>query len=562
MAHTTSSGSDCKSSENAAEFESLLVRLSTSFAGARWHEVGGEVNRSLQALLGFCCVDQACIFEVLPGKREAFLRYIADRVDEPRLPERFSYGKWFPWAFQKTVCAAEALAVPEPEKLPPDAAVDQASMRSLGLQSMLHIPLQVEGEVSFVLTVACNCGSSKWNERSLTRLKALGEICAHAIARAEAAGALLANQHDLTDALNIAHLGHWQWDAGADRLLLSDEAKHIIGADVPSLAHFLELVEPADRREVEESIRDVLAANPGTRLKTRYAVRTPAGERRTIQQWHEVVFPGERTARIAATVQDVTAMINAEQEMAELRAHHWHSARVAQTSLLVASLAHELCQPLSAILNNAQAGLRFLKSGNLSDQDMEAILTDIVASNKRAGEVLSALRAMLRRRNTTRITFEASDAVQDILSLVRNELMTEQIDVETALAPGCYLNADKTQIGQVLLNLVLNSIDAMRGKQEAEKRLGLTLCLGDLGEVRFVVKDTGRGIPHGKLPKVFEAFWTTKDKGLGMGLAVSRAIVESYGGHIWCENNEAGGTTFHVKMPAAYQPEHAGRLGT
>jgi len=186
---------------------------------------------------------------------------------------------------------------------------------------------------------------------------------------------------------------------------------------------------------------------------------------------------------------------------------------------------------------------------------MRDILTDIVASNRKAGEVMSALRAMLRRQHTTRAIFEGADAVHDVLALVRSELMTEQIEVETSLAPQCFMNADKAQIEQVLLNLVMNSIDSMRGMRGAARKL--SIALGPVGDrqVQVSVVDTGLGIPRSKLDKVFEAFWTTKKKGLGMGLSVCRAIVESYGGRIWCESSAAGDVAFRFKLPLAEEHE-------
>jgi signal transduction histidine kinase len=249
----------------------------------------------------------------------------------------------------------------------------------------------------------------------------------------------------------------------------------------------------------------------------------------------------------------VSAVTGTQREIAALREHQWHSARVAQTTLLVASLAHELCQPLAAILNNAQAGLRFLSRGDLDVDEMRDLLTDIVASNRKASEVLGALRAMLRRQHTTRIIFDAPDALHDVLTLVRSELMTEQIEVETALEAGCFVNADKPQIEQVLLNLIMNSIDAMRGCVGRARRLKLSVSPTEDEYVEVAVEDSGSGIPRDKRSKIFEAFWTTKEKGLGMGLPLCRAIVESYGGRIWCEDNPTGGVTFRFRLPTAEQ---------
>ena len=535
----------------APEFERLLTHFSTTFARAPADQVSHEVDRAIREALEFYELDQLCLFEVLPGNSEAFLRHEASVGDLPALPERLSYGLWFPWAFDKTVRAGEAMSVTTPEELPDAAASDRSSMHALGLASLLHVPLQVEGEVRFVLCAGRIRQSEPWSTQCVTRLKVLGEMLASAIVRAKTVATLHASRRDDRDTLAVSHLGRWEWDIGAGKLHLSEEAKHILGADVPDIAGLLALVYPADRDRVARTL-ERCRTQPGKRSSLRYSIRTPAGETRAIQQWQELIFPGARTAQMVAMVQDVTALAN-EHEIVQLREHQWHSVRVAQTALLVASLAHELSQPLSAILNNAQAGLRFLHNDALDPQDMQDILTDIVASNKRASEVLGALRAMLKRQQTTRITFDAADAVNDVLALVRSELMTEMIEVETSLAAGCYLTADKTQVEQVLLNLIMNAIDAMRGTRNGTGRLQLTLSAGDRGEVQLAVKDTGRGIPADEAVQVFEAFWTTKKKGLGIGLPVCRAIVESYGGRIWCENNPAGGVTFRLTLPSAEQ---------
>jgi signal transduction histidine kinase len=184
---------------------------------------------------------------------------------------------------------------------------------------------------------------------------------------------------------------------------------------------------------------------------------------------------------------------------------------------------------------------------------MREILTDIVVSDGRANDVVTALRAMLRRQHTTRTTFDAADAVREVLALVRSEVVSAQIEMRTALEPACFLTADKTQVTQVLLNLIMNAVDAMRGMPETGRSLSITLSGQRENEVKVSIRDSGRGIPANKLPRVFDAFWSTKQKGLGMGLPLCRAIVESYSGRIWCEKNDVGGVTFHFILPAAHQ---------
>jgi len=533
-----------------ADFERILERISTAFSGSRWDRVSMHVDLALSEMLTFCCVDQVAIFELLPDRGDAYLRNVASSEDLVPPPDLLSYRDWFPWAFRHVVMGQRVLRILQLDELVPEAAADKVGFHALGLRSLLHIPLRVEGEVRFIMAVARSCPTTEWPDRLVRHVKVLGEILTHATARAEAAAAIAANEHDVRDALGTVHLGRWRWDVAADTLDLSDEAKHILGTDVHRHSEFMDFVAPADRAQFAASLEQA-RANPGVRYSVRFGIHTCGGETRTIQQWHEVMFPGRRTERLFATVQDVSALRDNEEEMTELRAHKWHSARVTQTALLVASLAHELSQPLAAILNNAQAGLRFLNNGLLSPEEMRDILTDIVASNRKAGDVMSALRAMLRRQHTTRGIFDGAEVVRDVLALVRSELMTEQIEVEASLAPHCLMNADKIQIEQVLLNLVMNSIDSMRGIRATARKLAITLTLSGDDHVELSVQDTGTGIPASKLDKVFEAFWTTKQKGLGMGLSVCRAIVESYGGRIWCESSAAGNVTFRLKLPLA-----------
>jgi C4-dicarboxylate-specific signal transduction histidine kinase len=536
--------------EAAAGFERVLTHVSATFAGARWHSVPQEVDVALHEVLRFCAIDHAAIFEVRRGDGGAYLRHFACVSGTPAPDERFSYTAAFPWAYDRSVQRGEVVAIARAEDLPPAARADAASITALGLRSLLHLPLRVGGEVRYVLTAGAKRRVARWSARRISRLTALGEILAHAIARATTVAGAVDADLDAHDMLGEVHVGRWEWDIAADTVHFTEEAERIFGASIAGLPQLLRLVHDEDRAELE---RNIAAARdrPGTRFKTFYVIHAQDRDPKRICQWHEVLFPGTRTARLVATVQDVTAQTKAEQEISELRAYHWHSARVAQTAPLVASLAHELCQPLSAMLNNAQAGLRFLKNQNLDPEEMRDILSDIVASNKRANEVLGALRAMLRRRHTTRTTFEIAEAVHDVLALVRSELMSEQIDVDTVLAPDAWVHADKTQIEQVLLNLVMNAIDAMRGLSEGVRRLQISVSHNDAGDSVIFVKDTGRGIPADKLPRVFEAFWTTKNKGLGVGLSLCRAIVESCGGRIWCEPNLPRGAIFRLTLPAS-----------
>jgi PAS domain S-box-containing protein len=275
------------------------------------------------------------------------------------------------------------------------------------------------------------------------------------------------------------------------------------------------------------------------------------------QKWlHHVGRVATRDAaghwiRAFGVVRDITERKRAETELQRLRLQLWHTDRVAQTGAITASLAHELNQPLTAILSNAQAGLRFMDSGKLDLEEMRAILTDNVHDDKRAGAVISGLRNMLRRKETQRERINLADAVDEVLVLVHSELVEQQVELRQRLAPATLVMADKGQLQQVILNLVMNAVQAMQNQPADERRLELMLTQTETGEARLAVCDSGPGIPEEQQGKLFEAFWTTKNQGLGIGLHISRSIIESHGGRLSFANRPDRGATFSITLPLA-----------
>jgi two-component system, LuxR family, sensor kinase FixL len=237
----------------------------------------------------------------------------------------------------------------------------------------------------------------------------------------------------------------------------------------------------------------------------------------------------------------VTDRRGREQELQQLRTHEWHSERIVQTGVIIASLAHELSQPLTAILANAQTSLRLLSRGELEPTENRQILTDIVADCKRAGSVIESLRMTLRRQKTEHQSEDIADVVQHVIKLLRTELISQKVEVRTRCEPGCLAQVDRAQIQQVVLNLLMNAIEAMPPSRALARRLWVSVTQPD-DEVVISVRDNGTGIPPEQVEKVFEAFWTTKAHGTGMGLSVSRAIVEAHGGRIWVKRNRVGST--------------------
>ncbi|NVI07420.1 PAS domain-containing sensor histidine kinase [Paraburkholderia youngii] len=229
-----------------------------------------------------------------------------------------------------------------------------------------------------------------------------------------------------------------------------------------------------------------------------------------------------------------------------------HLARVSSLGELAGSLAHELKQPLTAILFNAQAARKFLDSETTNAVELREALEDIVADNCRANDVLQKIRALVRKGDVELQLLDAGNVVRDTAMLVHSDALTRGVqtsfDIPENLALIC---GDKVQLQQVILNLLLNAFDAVKACPAADRRVETTVREEADGLIRITVKDCGQGLDVDSMERIFRPFFTTKPQGLGLGLSISRTIVTAHRGRLWAENNEGKGASFHVTLPVA-----------
>jgi PAS domain S-box-containing protein len=253
---------------------------------------------------------------------------------------------------------------------------------------------------------------------------------------------------------------------------------------------------------------------------------------------------------VLASIVDISERRQVELESARQRNELAHLSRVALLGELSLSLAHELNQPLTAVLGNAQAAQLLLAKGAADLDELPQILCDIVQESKRAGEVIRRLRALLKKGETHRVPLDLNEVVDNVLKLIRSDLINQRVAVEVDLAPDLPLvDGDEVQLQQVLLNLLVNACDAMARVEIVDRRLLLRTASGDK-VVRVSITDQGVGIPPEKLEHIFEPFFTTKEIGMGFGLAVCRTIVSAHGGELWAVNNPKRGATLQFTLPA------------
>jgi two-component system sensor kinase FixL len=415
-----------------------------------------------------------------------------------------------------------------------------------------HVPLVIWGiiDVPFFLCFAYS-----------GIVAAMGyELSYDLLRAAQLARQLQASEADLREtqermelAANAAELGMWMWDIVRDEVWITDKGRSLFGfgaSEKLDFDRFRSGLHPEDRGSLLKAVEDSLRT--GAEYRSEYRVVLPNGQLRWIAGRGHVEFNGNGQAvRMRGASLDITKRKQAELEAARQRNEMAHLSRVTMLGQLSGSIAHELSLPLSAILSNAQAAQQILANGRTDLAEVREILNDIVSEDKRAGEVIRHLRLWLKKGEVQHDSIRINEVVQDVLKLVRNDLVNQNIRVDTELARNLPdLIGDPVQLQQVLLNLVVNACDAMTDGITPERQLLIrTEIENGNGEVLVSVTDRGGSIPGEKIEQIFEPFFTTKAKGMGLGLSVCRTIIAAHGGKLWATNNADRGATFHFSLP-------------
>jgi signal transduction histidine kinase len=257
-----------------------------------------------------------------------------------------------------------------------------------------------------------------------------------------------------------------------------------------------------------------------------------------------------QAAMITGLLLQRTRRRRAEADLQRNREELAHVTRVSTVGELTTSVAHELNQPLGAILSNAEAAEMFLMADPPAVDEVRDILADIRKDDQRASEVIRRMRNLLQKHDLTPKSIEINEAVEEVLKLISTGVSARKVAIKferTAGLPRVW--CDPVHFQQVVLNLVLNGMEAMAGLLEEKRQVVVRTGPGDNGTVKIAVVDSGPGIPTDRLPKLFEPFFTTKKEGMGMGLSIARTIVEAHHGQIWAENNSGAGATFYFTVP-------------
>ena len=307
---------------------------------------------------------------------------------------------------------------------------------------------------------------------------------------------------------------------------------------------FIDFVHPDDLECTLKALSTLASQQKVIRFKNRY--RAKDGSYRWLE-WTSA--PAGNL--LYAVARDFTDRLKAETEDQERRVELARVTRINMMGEMTTVLAHEINQPLTAIMSNAQAAKRFLSQAPPDIDEVRQILDDIIRDNGRASEVIRTIRALVRKEQPQQEPLDLNEMIRQVIGLLRGDFLLQGLSIGTDLSPGpATVHGDGTQLQQVILNLILNGAAAMRNAPLAQRKIIVRTAMADNLTVKASVTDFGVGIDENNIERLFEPFYTTKSEGLGMGLSISRTIIKAHGGTMEASNNREGGATFSFTLPA------------
>jgi len=356
----------------------------------------------------------------------------------------------------------------------------------------------------------------------------------------------------LAGAQQLSQTGSFGWKVATDELVWSAETFRIFGYDrttAPSVKLALQRVHPEDVETVRRTTDR--AAQAGEDYEHEYRLLMPDGAVKHIRVAARPVTRDARGIEFVGAVMDVTERKHAEEALRKAQTELAHVARVMTMGEFAASIAHEISQPLAAIVNNGDACQRWLAGDAPNVEQARESVAFIVSDASRAADIVKRIRALVKKADTEKIPVSINDAIREVIALTEGEARRIGVALRTELAEDLpWVVGDRVQLQQVILNLVVNGTEAMSSVADRPRELLVRSHRDESDRVLVAVHDVGVGIAPDNLKQIFDAFYTTKPQGMGMGLAIARSIIERHGGRLWANPNAGPGMTFQFALPA------------
>ena len=387
--------------------------------------------------------------------------------------------------------------------------------------------------------------------RGLVSLAAIAIAATLAFQNKAAELALRKSEAHLAEAQRLSHTGSFGWNVPTGEIVWSDETYRIFENDPatkPTLDFILSRTHPEDAPELKGLLTH--AARDGENWSVEHRLLLPGGAIKFVNVVAHANRDAKRGLEFIGAIMDVTAAKRAEEDLQQARSNLAHVNRVTTLGEMSASISHEVSQPIAAVVTNAGAGLRWLAADPANVDEARAALTRILKDGNRASEVIKRIRAMAKKVPPRMEQVSINEIIREVMPLTRAEAEKGRVLVTVALAEDLPpIAGDYIQLQQVILNLIVNAIDAMTGTKEGPRRLVVASERTPDNQLLVRVRDTGPGVDPEHAGRLFEAFYTTKPHGIGMGLAICRSIIEAHDGRLWIEPGEPRGTTFQFSLP-------------
>jgi PAS domain S-box-containing protein len=360
------------------------------------------------------------------------------------------------------------------------------------------------------------------------------------------------SEASLAQAQEISHTGSWRWNVGTGEVAASAELLRIFGFDAaqkPYLVSFMERIHPEDRPSLERILERAVQERSRFQHECRILLADGA-----VKHLQTVGQPDTESGDLefVGTVMDITERRRGEEALGNAQAELARVARLTTLGEFAASLAHEIRQPLAAIVMNGEAGLRWLNRQTPDPDETRRALESIVRDGRRTADVIQGMRALAGKSGPQLTPLDICEAIEEVLALSRGELRRQGVVLHSDLFAGAPpVLGDKVQLQQVLLNLIMNGIQAMEAVTDRGRGLSVSVAHTDPGQVLVAVEDTGPGLDPVLAQRIFEPFFTTRPDGLGMGLSICRSIIEAHGGRLWASPRAPHGTAFCFTIPIA-----------
>jgi len=400
-------------------------------------------------------------------------------------------------------------------------------------------------------------GSALWVRENAKAVRRLDNrlivliACEDITERKEAENALRQSETYLAEAQRLSHTGSFGWRVASGEIIWSEETFRIFGYDkAPSvtLGTVFQRILPDDRARAKQTIDR--ASSDGNDFDHGYRLLMPDGSIKYVHATAHAVKDASGGIEFVGAVTDITARKRAEEELHEAQANLAHVTRVTALGELAASIAHEVSQPLAAIVTNSAACLRWLDRETPNLEEARGTVRSIINDGSRAGEVIQRVRALVNKTAGQKVPLYINEVVDEVITLAQHELFSHRVLLRLELAPALPLVlADRIQLQQVILNLIINGIEAMQAVTDRPRELVIRTHQDETCQILVTVKDCGIGIAADNADRLFDAFFTTKSSGMGMGLSICRSIVDGHAGRLSASGNIGPGATFQFTLP-------------